>query len=133
MGWRRGQAYGQDLRDRVLACPDLTLVEVAARFSVSPSYVSKVRARLRVLGDASPGPQHNHVPPRLAPLTDAVRDQVAANPDAKLREVRAWLVEAHGVQVSHPVLWRAVARLGLTHKKTPARGRAGPRGRGRGA
>ena len=48
-----------------------------------------------------------------------MRDQVAANPDAKLREVRAWLVEAHGVQVSHPVLWRAVARLGLTPPLSP--------------
>lgn len=54
----------------------------------------KARARLRLLGDASPGPQHNHVPPRLAPLTDAVRDQITANPDAKLRKVRAWLGQA---------------------------------------
>lgn len=59
MAWRRGRAYGQDLPDRVLACPDLTLVEAAARFDVSPSYVSKVRARLRDQGDAAPGPQHN--------------------------------------------------------------------------
>jgi hypothetical protein len=44
MAWRRGQAYGQDLRDRVLAFSDLTLVQVATRFGVSPSYVSKVRA-----------------------------------------------------------------------------------------
>lgn len=125
MSWRRGQAYGQDVRDRVLACPDLTLVQVSARFGVSPSYVSKVRARLRVLGDTAPGPQHNHVPPRLLPLADAVRAHFAAAPDAKLREVRAWLAEEHKLRVSHAALWTAVARLGLTHKKTPARGRAG--------
>ena len=71
MGWQRGQAYGQDLRDRVLACSELTLREVALRFGVSASYVSKVRARLRRLGDATPGPQHNHVPPRLAPVAEA--------------------------------------------------------------
>ena len=64
MGWERGQAYGQDLRDRVLACSELTLRAVAVRFGVSASYVSKVRARLRRLGDATPGPQHNHVRPR---------------------------------------------------------------------
>lgn len=50
MGWRRGRAYGQDLRDRVLAATDLTLRQVAERFAVSPSYVSKVRARLRRTG-----------------------------------------------------------------------------------
>ncbi len=55
MAWRRGQAYGQDLRDRVIACPDLTLAQVATRFGVSPSYVSKVKVRLRDLGDALPG------------------------------------------------------------------------------
>ena len=69
MAWRRGQAYGQDLRDRALACSDLTLMQVATRFRVSPSYVSKARARLRDLGDAAPGPQHNRMPLRLASLT----------------------------------------------------------------
>ena len=118
MAWRRGQAYGQDLRDRVLACPDLTLVEAATRFDVSPSYVSKVRARLRDQGDAAPGPQHNHVPLRLALLTDVVRAQVTADPDAKLRDLRAWLDCTHGVRVSHSVLWKVVARLGLTLKKS---------------
>ena len=122
-GWRRqwrgvrGQPYGQDLRDRVLACSDLTLAQAAARFDVSPSYVSKVRARLRVKGDAAPGPQHNHVPARLAPLHEALREHMATTPDAKLREARAWLLAEHKVRVSHAVLWTAVARLGLTHKK----------------
>jgi transposase len=118
MAWRRGQAYGQDLRDRVLACPDMTLAEVAPRFEVSLSYVSKVRARLRELGQETPGPQRNHVPLRLAPLTDAVRARIAAVPDAKLIELRTWLDEAHGVRVSHPVMWKVVARLGLTLKKS---------------
>ena len=122
MAWHRGQAYGQDLRDRVLGCPDLPLRQVAARFGVSPSYVSKVRARLRVRGDAAPGPQRNHVAPRLEALADAVRAHLASTPDAKLHEVRAWLAEQHKVRVSHSVLWTTVARLGLTHKKTPARG-----------
>jgi transposase len=125
MAWRRGQAYGQDLRDRVLGCPDLTLVQVATRFGVSPSYVSKVRARLRNLGDAAPGPQHNHVPPRLAPLTGAIRARIDAEPDVKLRELRAWLESTHGVRVSHPVIWKVVGRLGLTLKKTSASRRAG--------
>ena len=82
MGWRPGQAYGQDLRDRVLACGDMTLVQVAPRFGVSPSYVSKVRARLRNLGDASPGPQRGHVPLRLAGHNDALKAcKFASNSD----------------------------------------------------
>jgi transposase len=125
MAWRRGQPYGQDLRDRVLACRDLTLVQAAERFGVSRSYVSKIRARLREHGDAAPGPQHNHVPLRLEPLMSAVREQIEARPDAKLRELRSWLESTHGVRVSHPVMWKVVARLGLTHKKSTS----GPRSR----
>src|SRR5262249_9185525 len=64
------------LRDRVLAAMGETIRAVAARFSVSPSYVSKVRARLRETGEATPGPQHNHVRPRLEPYYDVLRARI---------------------------------------------------------
>jgi transposase len=133
MAWRRGQAYGQDLRERVLGAAGLSLRAAAARFAVSPSCVAKVRARLRDAGEATPGPQRNHVPPRLAPLAGALRARVAAGADATLAELRAWALAEHGVRVSQPVMWKTLARLGLTLKKTAARGRAGPRRCGRGA
>ncbi len=133
MAWRRGQAYGQDLRERVLGAAGLSLRAAAARFAVSPSYVAKARARLRRTGETTPRPQRNHVPPRLAPLEDALRARVAAGADATLAELRAWVSAEHGVRVSQPVVWKTLARLGLTLKKTAARGRAGPRRRGRGA
>jgi len=133
MAWRRGQAYGQDPRERVLGAAGLSLRAAAARFAVSPSYVAKVRARLRETGDTAPGPQRDHVPPRLAPLADALRARVAAGADATLAELRAWALAEHGIRVSQPVMWKTLARLGLTLKKTAARGRAGPPRRGRGA
>ena len=133
MAWRRGQAYGQDLRERVLGAVGLSLRAAAARFAVSPSYVAKVRGRLRRTGDTAPGPQRNHVPPRLAPLTEALRARVASGSDASLAELRAWVLAEHGVRVSQPVMWKTLARLDLTRKKTAARGRAGPRRRGRSA
>ena len=133
MAWRRGQAYGQDLRERVLGATGLSLRAAAARFAVSPSYVAKVRARLRRTGEATPGPQRNHVPPRLAPLADALRARVASGSDASLAELRAWVLAEHGVRVSQPVMWKTLARLRLTLKKTAACRRAGPRRRGRGA
>jgi transposase len=134
MAWHRGQAYGQDLRDRVLAATDLSVRAAAARFAVSPSYVVKARARLRRMGAATPGPQHNHVPPRLAPLAAALRARVAAGCDATLAELRAWLWAEHGVRVSHPVLWNTLVRLELTLKKeAAARRRTGSRRYRRGA
>jgi transposase len=133
MAWRRGQAYGQDLRERVLGATGLSLRAAAARFAVSPSYVAKVRSRLRRTGEATPGPQRNHVPPRLAPLAASLRARVTAGSDATLAELRGWALAEHGVRVSQPVMWKTLARMDLTLKKTAARGRAGPRRRGRGA
>ncbi len=86
MAWRRGQAYAQDLRVQVLARRDLTLAQATKRFGVSRSYVSKVRARLREHGDATRGPQHNHVPLPLEPLLGVLREQIEARLDAKMRE-----------------------------------------------
>jgi transposase len=118
MSRRRGQAYGADLRDRVLAAAQDTIRAVAARFQVSPSYVSKVRARLRETGLAAPGPQHNHVRPRLEPYYDVLRARVAEQTDATIAELRAWMKQEHGVSVSHPVMWETLGRLGLTLKKS---------------
>jgi transposase len=115
---RRGQPYGADLRDRVLAAPGETIRAVAARFSVSPSYVSKVRARLRETGQATPGPQHNHVRPRLEPYYAMLRARVAEQADATIAELRAWMAQEHGVAVSHPVMWETLRRLDLTLKKS---------------
>jgi transposase len=127
MGRRRGQSYGQDLRDRVLAAVGEPIRVVAARFAVSPSYVSKVWSRLRKTGETTAGAQRNHVPPRLARLYEALRVRVAEQADATIAELRAWVAHEHGVAVSHPVMWKTLGRLGLTLKKTPARRRAGPR------
>ena len=118
MSRRRGQPYGSDLRDRVLAATGETIRAVAARFSVSPSYVSKVRARLRQTGAATPGPQHNHVRPRLEPYYDVLRARVAEQADATIGELRAWILREHRVAVSHPVMWQTLRRLGLTLKKS---------------
>ena len=46
MAWRRGQALGQDLRDRVLADAGRPARAVAARFGVSVSYVVKGKRRV---------------------------------------------------------------------------------------
>jgi transposase len=118
MGWRRGQALGQDLRDRVLADAGRPARAVAARFGVSVSYVVKARARLRDAGEACARPQRNRVAPRLAAHHDAIRAEVAARPSATLGELRAWLAAVHGAVAGHAAMWRTLHRLGLTRKKS---------------
>ena len=117
MAWRRGQALGQDLRDRVLADAGRPARAVAARFGVSVSYVVKARARLRDTGEASARPQRNRVAPRLAPHYEAIRAEGAARPSATVAELRAWL-SARGAVVGHAAMWRTPHRLDLTRKKS---------------
>lgn len=69
MNGRRGRAYSQDLRDRVLAAIGEPIRSAAARLAVSPSYVSKVQSKGRDTGQTTAGPQRNHVPPRLGRST----------------------------------------------------------------
>jgi hypothetical protein len=43
--WRRGRAYAQDLRERVLLADGVGSGKVAERYGVSASYVVKARQR----------------------------------------------------------------------------------------
>jgi transposase len=116
MAWHQGQAYGQDLRDRVLNASG-SIVEVATRFKVSQSYVARARTRRRQIGDDSPGAQRNHVPLKLSGLEDVLATRIQAVNDQTLEQLCQWLQAQHGVQVSVTTLWKTLARLGLSLKK----------------
>jgi transposase len=118
MGWRRGQAYSQDLRDRVLAAEGTAEV-VSTRFGVSRSYVIKARQRRDRLGDASAGPQWSHTPAKLAGHDAALCARVQSVPDATLAELVEWARTELDVCVSIKPMWKALRRLKLTLKKRP--------------
>ena len=122
MAWRRGQAYSQDLRDRVLAAVDggMPVYEAAALFQVSVSYIYKALGRRERTGETSARPQRCHLGRALEPYSEAIRAEVAAWPDATLDELRAWLLESHGVSASQGGMWNALDRLELTLKKRRA-------------
>src|SRR5690348_674230 len=107
MSWRRGQAYSQHLRDRVLAAADqgLRVGEVATRFSVSVSYVSKVLSRRRLTGETSARAQRCHVARKLAGWHAAIGAEVVRRPDITVRELQGWLLETHKVSASMGLLW----------------------------
>ncbi|MBG6074204.1 hypothetical protein [Polaromonas sp. CG_9.11] len=116
MPWRRGKAYAQDLRERVLAATG-TLGQVAMRFGVSASYVSRVRSRHSRLGQASPGVQGNHMPLRLGPLEPELLKQVALAPEQTLAQLCQWVKVEHGIAVGTTTMCKTLARFGLTLKK----------------
>jgi transposase len=110
------KAYSMDLRERVLAACDegAGTAAVAETFSVSPAWVRRLKQRRRQTGQIGPTPQ------RRGPLAgaiahgEAIRAAVRAHPDATLREYR----EDHGLPLSKSALARALARLGLSRKKS---------------
>ena len=115
------KAYSTDLRERVAAAcgqAGRTIGEVAAQFSVSASFVHKLRRRQRTSGSLAA------LPPRSGPapcLDAAARAQLAAclrqEPDATLDELCVWLAAVGGPAVSQTTLWRAVQALGWRRKK----------------
>jgi transposase len=117
MVWHIGQAYGQDLRDRVLNAKG-SIQEVAARFGVSKSYVARARSRRRRHGEDTPGMQCNHVPLKLSGLEQALVNQVAAVNDWTLQQLCEWVHAEHGIQVGVSTMWKTLARLGLSLKKS---------------
>lgn len=115
----RGKPYSQDLRDRVLDAAG-AIRDLAERFGVSPSYVSKAKVRLRESGERTARPFAGRPGRKLAPHTDALRERVAAVPDATLEELRAWVRTTLGVSVSIGCLWHTLDFLGLRLKKRPS-------------
>jgi len=125
MVWHIGQAYGQDLRDRVLNAKG-SIREVAVRFGVSKSYVARARSRRRH-GEDTPGMQCNHVPLKLSGMEQILANQVAAVNDWTLQQLCDWVQSEHGIRVGVSTMWKTLVRLGLSLKKShsmPANRRA---------
>ena len=133
MGWRTGQSYSQDLRDRVIAAVDggVAVRQAAVTFGVSIAYIYKVLIRRRLTGDSGRNPNRGHRPRKLAPDQEmALAAHIGSRPGITLVQTQAWLLAEHGVELSTGAVWNAVRRLGLSFKKSPARGRARPARRG---
>src|SRR4051812_23414906 len=127
MLYRRGKAYSQDLRERVFAASDggMQVGQIAAMLLVSVSYVSKVLSRRRLSGERTARPQRGHLPAKLAGHHAAIREQVRQRADATIGQVRAWLRDTHKIAVSTGLMWKTLAALGLTLKKTRPAKQAG--------
>lgn len=134
MGWRSGQSYSQDLRDRVLGAVDggMAVRGVATTFGVSIAYIYKALMRRRQTGDAGINPNRGHNPRKLSPVQEmALAAHMRSRPGITLAQAQAWLLAEHSVRLSTGATWNAVHRLGLSFKKSPPRRRAGSAGRGR--
>ena len=110
--------YSMDLRERVVAACDArdgTREQIAARFSVSVSWIRDLLKRRRDTGSIAPRPHGGGRAPAFDGAAAArLRQAVRADDDATLEE----LSEAVGVRCCASAVHRALKRLGITRKKS---------------
>lgn len=109
------RAYSMDLRQRVWAdCQaGMTTSAVAQKFSVSQSWVRRLKQRQRATGSLAPCPPSPGRPVTLAPHDARLRELVRDDPDATLDELRQRL----GVKVSISALSEYLRRINFSFKK----------------
>jgi transposase len=114
-------ALPQELRSRVLTAFDAglgTMTEIADRFCVSLSSVSRW-VRLNCLyGEAKPKPSGGGPPKKMLDQDlDKVREIVDEKPDRTLSEITAVWNERYDQKVGRSSINRALKRAGISFKK----------------
>jgi transposase len=109
------RAYSMDLRERVWAdCrAGMKTSAVARKYSVSASWVRRLKQRHKATGSLARKPPSAGRPVLLAPHEARVRELVRDDPDATLAELRQKL----GVEVSIGALFNYLRRLKLSYNK----------------
>jgi|SRR6478609_2369189 len=108
-----------DLRERILKAleEDSSSLRIAARFSVSASFVRKLRLQVRRTGN----PRAGKAPGKDRLVSGAkerrLRELVDKHPDATLVELAKLLERSTRLSVTETTMWRSLRRLGLTRKK----------------
>src|SRR4051794_15545863 len=109
--------YSQDLRQRILETVERgegSLRQIARRFLVSLSFVTRLLQLHRSTGSPRPRPHGGGNPAKLSPQDlERLRELVRQQPDATLEELRQRL----GVACSTMTISRALRQLGLPRKK----------------
>jgi transposase len=127
-----GKPYADDLRLVVVRLIEEghSRPEVAELCGISLSTVGRYVRRYRTTGIVSPDKFGGYKDYALAKHAERIKRWIAKQPDLTLLEIQARLAEA-GVTVAASSVFRFLHHLGLTYKKSPARGRTGSSGRGR--
>src|SRR3954447_17871006 len=109
--------YSQDLRQRILETVERgegSLRQIARRFLVSLSFVTRLLQLHRSTGSPQPRPHGGGNPAKLSPQDlERLRELIRQQPDATLEECRQRL----GVDCSLMTISRALSQLGLPRKK----------------
>ncbi len=115
--------YPLELWQRIVEAVDQQLgsiEEIGSIFQVHASYIYKLLRQRRERHDLAPLPHGGGARAKLAAEERQVLvEMVAAQPDATLDELRQGIEKKKRLRVSLSTVWRWVADLGLTRKKSP--------------
>jgi len=116
--------YPLELRQRLVEAVDQkahTIEEIADLFGVTERYVYKLLRLRRETADLAPLPHGGGARAKLdAAKLGTLAELVAEFPDATLAELRELVRRRCRVQVCVNTVWRALQRLNVTLKKSPA-------------
>ncbi|HZC76739.1 MAG TPA: hypothetical protein VE258_03270 [Ktedonobacterales bacterium] len=113
------RAYSTDLKERLVraVANGQPMREAARRFGVVVTTVKRAVVQERATGSLERKPIPG-CPRRIGVEQEAaLRTRLEAAPDATVREHCAWWAEHYGQTLSETTMWRAIRRLGWTHKK----------------
>jgi transposase len=113
--------YSTDLRLKIIEVKHKTnesISQLADRFGVSYSFVSRLLKRYEVTTSVEPNPHGGGKPPLLnSQQIDILSQLVEEDNDATLQQLSVRLTEKTGIKVSIPTICRLLQRLELTRKK----------------
>lgn len=130
-----GAARSVDLRERVVAevSAGMSRRQAAARFKVSPSSAIRWTALERETGGVAPRLRGGRSRSPLEPHAAWLLELVAREPDLTLAELERRIAAEVSLVITERSIRRFFDRHRITLKKSRARGRTGPPGRGRSA
>ena len=108
-------AYSLDLRKRVLSDSEsgLPTEELADKYSVSISWVNRLRQRYREAGDINPKKVGRQQGSKVDEHRDCLSQLIEEKPDRTIEELQEML----DIEVSWSTVRRAVIKLGYCFKK----------------
>jgi len=113
------RAYSTDLKERLVraVADGQPMREAARRFGVAVTTVKRAVVQQRETGSLQRKPIPGG-PRKIGREQEAIlRERLQAAPDATVLEHCAWWAEQQGQHLSEATMWRAIRRLGWTHKK----------------
>lgn len=128
-----GAARSVDLRERVVeeVSAGMSRRQAAARFKVSASSAIRWKALEMETGSVAPRPRGGKSRSPLEPHAAWLLELVAREPDLTLAELERRIADGVGLTITERSIRRFFDRHRITLKKSHARGRTGPAGRGR--